>query len=53
MKKKKKKIIKLINKKSSYYYTTTKNIKIQKKIKIKKYDPITKKHQLFEESKIK
>lgn len=39
---------------SAYYYTTTKNKKKSPdKLKLKKYDPIVRKHVLFEEGKIK
>jgi large subunit ribosomal protein L33 len=34
------------------YYTTTKNTKDQDKLAKKKYDPKTKKHELFKEEKI-
>ena len=46
--------IKLKSTASAYYYTTTKNKKTKPdKLKLKKYDPVTRKHELFEESKIK
>ncbi|ANF16895.1 50S ribosomal protein L33 [Buchnera aphidicola (Schlechtendalia chinensis)] len=39
---------------SKHYYTTTKNKKSQtQKLKLKKYDPIVKKHVLYLEHKIK
>ncbi|VFP81353.1 50S ribosomal protein L33 [Buchnera aphidicola] len=39
---------------SKHYYTTTKNKRNQvNKLKLKKYDPILKKHYLYEEKKIK
>ncbi|XBC38260.1 MAG: 50S ribosomal protein L33 [Buchnera aphidicola (Floraphis choui)] len=39
---------------SKHYYTTTKNKKNKtQKLKLKKYDPIIKKHILYEEKKIK
>ncbi len=53
MAKSKRIIIKLISSKSSYFYTTTKNkINTVKKINIKKYDPLIKKHIIFNEKKI-
>ncbi len=46
--------IKLKSTASAYYYTTNKNKKAApNKLKFKKYDPITRKHELFEEDKIK
>ncbi len=47
--------IKLISSaKTSYFYTTTKNKTNNSKIlKLKKYDPILRKHILYYESKIK
>lgn len=46
--------IKLISSSGSkHYYTTTKNKKNPiNKLKLKKYDPIVKKHVLYEEKKI-
>ena len=39
---------------TGYFYTTTKNKRqTPDKIKIKKYDPVVRKHVLFEEKKIK
>ncbi|VFP87898.1 50S ribosomal protein L33 [Buchnera aphidicola (Cinara piceae)] len=39
---------------SKHYYTTTKNKRnLVNKLKLKKYDPILKKHCLYEEKKIK
>ncbi|XBC39310.1 MAG: 50S ribosomal protein L33 [Buchnera aphidicola (Nurudea shiraii)] len=39
---------------SKHYYTTTKNKKtVTKKLKLKKYDPIIKKHVWYQEEKIK
>ncbi len=43
--------IKLISSTSNHFYTTTKN-KNNKKISIKKYDPIIKKHVIYNEYKI-
>lgn len=46
-------IIKLANKKTGTFYTMTKNrINTKDKIKMQKYDPKTKKHELFEEVKL-
>lgn len=47
--------IKLISSSGSkHYYTTTKNKKTSsKKLELKKYDPVIKKHILYTESKIK
>ncbi|QTM69381.1 50S ribosomal protein L33 [Buchnera aphidicola (Hormaphis cornu)] len=39
---------------SKYFYTTTKNKRNKpEKLKLKKYDPILRKHLVFKESKIK
>lgn len=39
---------------SAYSYTTTKNKKATpNKLKFRKYDPVTHKHELFEEDKTK
>lgn len=38
---------------SGYFYTTIKNPKLAKKLKFRKYDPKTRKHEWFEEKKIK
>jgi large subunit ribosomal protein L33 len=38
---------------SGYFYTTVKNPKMGKKLKLRKYDPLTRKHEWFEEKKIK
>lgn len=46
--------VKLVSKASSHYYTTTKNKKkTPNKLKFKKYDPVTRKHEEYEEAKIK
>ena len=38
---------------TGYFYTTTKNKKtMPKKMEIKKYDPVIRKHVMFKESKI-
>lgn len=58
-KKKKTLIVRLVSKASSYFYTTTKNPRMEGgfegsgKLKLKKFDPITGKHEIFEEKKIK
>lgn len=50
----KSKIIKVkLASESGYFYTTTKNPKLGKKLKLRKYDPNTRKHEWFEEKKIK
>lgn len=50
-------IVKLASTSSSYFYTTYKNTKMiggdAGKIKLKKFDPITGKHEIFVEKKIK
>lgn len=38
---------------SGYFYTTTKNPKLANKLKLSKYDPNTRKHEIFDEKKIK
>lgn len=55
MSKSNRKIIKLISsKKTGHFYTTTKSKKnISKKLKIKKFDPIIRKHVIYIENKIK
>lgn len=46
--------IKLQSTESAYFYTTDKNKrKKPEKLKLRKYDPILRKHVLFEEDKIK
>ena len=46
--------VKLNSKASSYYYTTTKNKRTTpNKLKFRKFDPNTRKHEEFEEGKIK
>lgn len=46
--------IKLKSTASSHYYTTTKNKKTKpEKLKMKKYDPIVRKHVEYVEDKIK
>lgn len=46
--------IKLKSTASAYYRTTTKNKKkTPNKLSFRSYDPITRKHELFEEDKIK
>ncbi len=38
---------------SGYTYTTQKNPKMAHKLKLRKYDPNTRKHEWFDEKKIK
>lgn len=46
--------VKLQSTESDYFYTTDKNKrKSPEKLKFKKYDPILRKHVLFEEGKLK
>ncbi len=45
-------IIILRSTQSSYVYHTRKNRKqVERKIELKKYDPITRKHEIFKEAK--
>lgn len=52
-------IVRLVSTASSYFYTTRKNPRMEGgynktgKLRLKKYDPITRKHEWFEEKKIK
>jgi len=48
---KKSNIVRLVSEASVYFYTTTKNPKMGKKLRKRKYDPITRKHEWFEEKK--
>ncbi|WP_343126592.1 50S ribosomal protein L33 [Buchnera aphidicola] len=53
-KSKREKIKMISSKKSGHFYTTTKNKRNKpEKLKLKKYDPIIKKHVLYIEKKIK
>lgn len=45
--------VRLVSTASSYTYTTSRNPKLANKLKKRKYDPITRKHEWFEEKKIK
>jgi large subunit ribosomal protein L33 len=46
--------VKMKSTESAHYYTTTKNKRnTTEKLKLMKYDPIVKKHVLYEEGKIK
>lgn len=46
--------VKLNSTESEHFYTTTKNKKTKpEKLKLMKYDPIVRKHVLYEEGKIK
>ncbi|QJC34670.1 50S ribosomal protein L33 [Enterobacteriaceae endosymbiont of Donacia crassipes] len=54
MAKKKRVIIKLVSSaKTGHFYTTTKNKKNTKKLFLKKFDPLLRKHILYKEKKIK
>ena len=48
-------LIKLVSEEGTgYYYTTTKNKRIMPdKLRLKKYDPVLRKHVWFKEAKIK
>jgi large subunit ribosomal protein L33 len=47
-------IVKLANPKTGTFYTVTKNrVNTTDKLKMKKFDPKTGKHEVFEERKIK
>ena len=50
-------LVKLASTASTYFYTTKKNPRMEGghngKLKLRKYDPITRKHEWFEEKKIK
>ncbi len=58
-KKKKITLVRLVSTVSSYFYTTKKNPRMEGgyngtgKLRLRKYDPITRKHEWFEEKKIK
>lgn len=45
--------VRLVSEASSYFYTTTKNPKLAKKLRLRKFDPNTRKHEWFDEKKIK
>ncbi|MCW5589363.1 MAG: 50S ribosomal protein L33 [Legionellales bacterium] len=46
--------VKMVSTESSYYYTTMKNKRnTTEKLRMKKYDPVVRKHVVFEEGKIK
>ncbi|QJC36257.1 50S ribosomal protein L33 [Enterobacteriaceae endosymbiont of Donacia cincticornis] len=54
MAKKKRVIIKLVSSgNTGHFYTTTKNKKNIKKLLVKKFDPLLRKHILYKEKKIK
>ncbi len=38
---------------SPYFYTTTKNKRNKEKLSLKKYDPVVRKHVLFNEERMK
>lgn len=44
--------VKLVSE-SGYFYTTSKNPKMAHKLKLRKFDPKTRKHEWFEEKKMK
>ena len=56
-KKNKTTLVKLVSTASHYFYTTKKNPKMEGghngKLRLRKYDPVTRKHEWFEEKKIK
>jgi large subunit ribosomal protein L33 len=56
-KKNKTSLVKLASTASKYFYTTKKNPRMEGghngKLRLRKYDPITRKHEWFEEKKIK
>ena len=47
-------LIRLVNKKTGTFFTTEKNrINSKEKLKMSKFDPKTKKHEMFDEDKVK
>jgi large subunit ribosomal protein L33 len=47
-------LVKVVNKTTGSFYVTSKNrVNTTDKLKIKKFDPKTKKHEMFEEGKLK
>jgi large subunit ribosomal protein L33 len=58
-KKKKITLVRLVSTASHYFYTTKKNPRMEGgyngtgKLRLRKYDPVTRKHEWFEEKKIK
>ena len=47
-------LVRLINKVTGTFYVTTKNrVNTKDKLEVKKYDPKTRKHEVFKEVKIK
>ncbi len=47
-------LIRMISTESSYYYTTNKNKRnTPTKLRMRRYDPVIRKHTWFEEAKIK
>lgn len=50
MSKKKSKIVRIVSVSSSFFYSITKT-KNSSKLKFRKYDPITRKHEWFNEKK--
>ncbi len=57
--KKKSVIVRLVSTASKFFYTTNKNPRMEGghkgsgKLRLRKYDPVTRKHEWFEEKKIK
>lgn len=57
-KKNKTNLVRLVSTASAYFYTTKKNPRMEGgfqgtgKLKLRKYDPVTRKHEWFEEKKI-
>jgi ribosomal protein L33 len=50
-KKKKKSLIKLVHKETGHIYYSRKNPKLEGKLSLKKYNPKTRKHEVYLESK--
>lgn len=47
-------IVKLVSTEGTgYFYTTTRNSRLGKKLELRKYDPVARKHCLFKEGKMK
>lgn len=45
--------VRLVSKSGDYFYTTEKNPKMAHKLKLRKFNPVTRQHEEFEEKKIK
>ena len=58
-KKKKSILVRLVSTGSSHFYTTSKNPRMEGgyngtgKLRLRKFDPITRRHEMYEEKKIK